>query len=274
MIAAGIECLIIEVSIAKKKWLVIGFYNPDKSMIIKNLETLETNLSHYLSQYDNIILLGDFNCEVTEEVMNTFCNTFCLKSLIRKPTCYKSIINPKCIDLILTNKPRSFQCSTALEVGLSDFHLLTLSVLKTKFRKKPPRVVKYRNYNRYTFHAFQADLNCNLADFNLNLLSNDDFHAIVMHLVELHLPLKTKYLRGNDQPFMNKQLRKEHMKRTMLKNKYLRNKTALNWKAFKMQRNYCVKLLREAKKSHFDSLNPSDVSDKKKILENSKSILL
>ena len=93
VIAAGIECLIIEVSIAKKKWLVIGFYNPDKSMIIKNLETLETNLSHYLSQYDNIILLGDFNCEVTEEVMNTFCHTFCLKSLIRKPTCYKSIIN-------------------------------------------------------------------------------------------------------------------------------------------------------------------------------------
>ena len=43
-------------------------------------------------------------------------------------------------------------------------------------------------------------------------LSNDDFHSFFMRLVDLHVPLKTKYIRGNDQPFMNKQLRKEHMK--------------------------------------------------------------
>ena len=86
-------------------------------------------------------------------------------------------------------------------------------------------------------------------------MSNDDFHFSLMRLVDLHIPLKIKYLRGNDQPFMNKQLRKEHMKRTMLKNKFLKNRTSLNWKNFKIQRNYCVKLLRDTKKHILKTLN-------------------
>ena len=142
------------------------------------------------------------------------------------PTCYKSTENPTCIDLILTNRPRSFQNSTALDVGLSDFHLFTLTVLRTSFKRKP-RVVKYRDYKNYSFNAFQADMYNELTNINFRVLSNDDFHTFLMRLVDLHVPLKTKYLRGNDQPFMNKQLRKEHIKRTMLRNKYL-NRTSPN----------------------------------------------
>ena len=67
-----------------------------------------------------------------------------------------------------------------------------------------------------------------------------------MQLVDHHAPIKTKYLRGNDQPFMNKQLRKEHMKRTMLKNKLRKHNTEENQIAFKRQYNHCVKLLKEA----------------------------
>ena len=270
LIAAGIECLFIEITIAKNKWLLIGFYNPDKSQITKNIDIVETNLFHYLSHYDNIILLGDFNCSVSETSMSTFCNTFCLKSLIKVPTCYKSTENPTCIDLILTNRPRSFLNSTALEVGLSDFHLLTLTVLKTSFKRKPPRIVKYREYKKYSFHAFQTDMYYQLGNVDFRCLSNDDFHTFFMRLVDLHVPLKTKYIRGNDQPFMNKQLRKEHMKRTMLKNKYLKNRSSLNWEAFKIQRNYCIKLLRETKKSYFGCLKPSDISDNKKFWKTTK----
>ena len=37
---------------------------------------------------------------------------------------------PTCIDLILTNRPQSFRSTCALEKGLSDFHLMTLTVMK------------------------------------------------------------------------------------------------------------------------------------------------
>ena len=90
MISGNIECIIQEVNISKKKWLLIGIYNPNKSQIANFLSTLEINLCHYLSSYDNVIILGDFNSEIKEEDMNAFCSLYNLKSLIKVPTCFKS----------------------------------------------------------------------------------------------------------------------------------------------------------------------------------------
>ena len=122
LLLGGIECLISEITISKKKWILVGTYNPNKSMISSHLDTLGKNLSHYLSSYDNVILLGDLNSEVKEEAMSEFCSIFNLTSLIKKPTCFKNPENPSCIDLILTNRPHSFQNSYILESELSDFH--------------------------------------------------------------------------------------------------------------------------------------------------------
>ena len=43
-----------------------------------------------------------------------------------------------CIDLILTNNPKSFQNTGVIETGVSDNHLLIFSFLKTSFTKMPP----------------------------------------------------------------------------------------------------------------------------------------
>ena len=93
-----------------------------------------------------------------------------------------------------------------------------------------------------------------------------------MELVNQHAPIKTKYLRGNDQPFMNKQLRKEHMKRTMLKNKLRKHNTEENRITFKRQRNLCVKLLKDTKKSYFGQLKSSVISDNKSFWKSVKPL--
>ena len=66
--------------------------------------------------------------------------TISLNSLIKQPTCFKNPENPTCIGMILTNKPRSFQSTCVIEIGLSDFHGITISTLKTHFRKLPPKI--------------------------------------------------------------------------------------------------------------------------------------
>ena len=45
-----------------------------------------------------------------------------LRSHIKEPTCFKRRENPGCIDLILTNKPRSFIQTGVIETGLSNYH--------------------------------------------------------------------------------------------------------------------------------------------------------
>ena len=48
--------------------------------------------------------------------------------------------------------------------------------------------------------------------------------------------------------FMNKSLKKAHMKRSRLRNIYLKSKTDTSRIAYIKQRNYCVSLLRKTKK--------------------------
>ena len=47
--------------------------------------------------------------------------------MINKPACFENPDKTSCIDLILTNCPRSFQNSCVIETGLSDFHNLVVS---------------------------------------------------------------------------------------------------------------------------------------------------
>ena len=62
---------------------------------------------------------------------------------------------------------------------------------------------------------------------------------------------------------MTKELQKEIMKRSKLKNKYNKNRNYENWSLCKKQRNYCVSLLRKIKKAYFEKLNIKKTGDNK-----------
>ena len=103
---------------------------------------------------DNFIVLGDLNTEISNSFLEQFCALYNLQSLIKKPTCFKSVDNPSCKDLILTNHPKCFQNSGVYETGTSDFHKLTFAVLKTYFQKAKPRIIKCRDYK----HLYNNDV--------------------------------------------------------------------------------------------------------------------
>ena len=90
--------------------------------------------------------------------MHELCSLFSFVSLIKDHTCFKSVEKPSCVDLILTNMPKSFQNSMVIETGLSDFHKLT--VLKTSFRK-------IINYKKISHTKFRNELGCILNRVNL-----------------------------------------------------------------------------------------------------------
>ena len=54
------------------------------------------------------------------------------------------------------------------------------------------------------------------------------------------------------------------MKRSILKNKFLGDRTEMFQKVYKKQRKICVNLLKRAKKEHFANLDISSTSDNKK----------
>ena len=87
----NLELFFVEVNIRKKKWLLGCSYNPHKNNISNHLHHLNKGLDVYLKSYDNILIMGDLNSEVSENCLNGFCNVISLKTHNRGPTCYKNL---------------------------------------------------------------------------------------------------------------------------------------------------------------------------------------
>ena len=103
-------------------------------------------------------MLGGFNTDIEEKHMKCFCDNYNLKSLIKQPTSYKNPDSPTCIDLLLTYAPRSFQSACVLKTGLSDFHLMTLTVMRKSLKKLQPRIINYRPYKNFSNEKFKSCL--------------------------------------------------------------------------------------------------------------------
>ena len=82
--------------------------------------------------------------EEQKTCLSDFLFEYQAKNLVKDKTCFKSIENPSCIDLFITNSCMSFQNTTAVSTGLSDFHKMIVTVMKTTFPKAKPKIVFYR----------------------------------------------------------------------------------------------------------------------------------
>ena len=86
-----------------------------------------------------------------------------------------------------------------------------------------------------------------------SLSSNENYEYLSYQFADVvnkHAPLKTKVLRGNNAPFINKHLRKEIYRRSALRSKFNRKPNNLNWEKYKKRRNKCVKLRKRSIKTY------------------------
>ena len=150
-----IERVFIEINLRNSKWLINCSHNTHKNNIATHLDRLSESLDTFSSDYQKFIILGDFNVEINENHMKSFCKNYDLTNLIKQPTSYNNPTNPTCIDLILTNAPRSFHSTYVVEIGPSDFHLMTMTVMRNSFKKYQPSIISYRSYKNFSNAAFR-----------------------------------------------------------------------------------------------------------------------
>ena len=103
-------------------------------------------------------MFGDFSAQIMNTTMKDICESYGLKHLITEPTCFKNAQNPTCIALIMTHSPKSFPNPLCVETSISEYHRLTVTVLKGRYRKLVPIKVKYRNYKKIDLRVFQQGL--------------------------------------------------------------------------------------------------------------------
>ena len=210
--------------------------------------------------------MGDFNIDITKENFSRFdkleelCNTFNLTNLIKSETCYTNN-HKSTIDLFFTNKPLSFQGTSTTETGLSNCHKLISTFMRSFVSRLKPKIIFFRNYKKFDETKFLSDLkNTNFsftsADPNENyLFLTNSFSKIV----EKHVPLKKKTLRGNHAPFVSKELRKAIYTGSRFRNRFPKKPDEINSKLYKQQRNKCVSIRRKSIKHYFSSITSNGI---------------
>ena len=197
--------------------------------------------------------------------MIDFCQNYELANLIKEYTCFKNILNPTCIDLMLTNKPKSFMKSTVIESDISDFHKMTLTVMKSFFPKQKHNIIRYRDYRNFSNESFRNDLLFEISNNASKNYLKENFQLFAEKIFNKHVPIKKKYFRANQAPFMNKSISKAIMNRSRLRKKYLKNRSVENKFFYNRQRNFCVSLIRKTKKAYFNSIETDNNVNGKKI---------
>ena len=115
--------------------------------------------------------MGDFNIDIKckgvgSNNLSDFCDLFHLTNIVKSDTCFTKT-HTSLIDLILTNKPSSFNKTLVTETGLSDYHKMITTFFKLHFSRLRPKVITYRNYKKFHEEKFLNDLK------ETNIIMND-----------------------------------------------------------------------------------------------------
>ena len=142
----------------------------------------------------------------------------------------------------MLTKPKSFYKSHSFVTGLSDCHKLIVSILRTSIQTLPPKFVIYRNEKNFHESNFLRDLDSRLIQGELYKIYEDPYtkmSEILFEVLNYHVTLKQKSVRGNHAPFMTRELSKAIMTKSKAKNSYVKWSSGDNFVAYKKAKNKC-----------------------------------
>ena len=126
---------------------------------------------------------------------------------------------------MLTNKPKSFYKSHSFVTGLSDCHELIVSILRISFQKLSPKFVVCGNQKNLHESNFLRDLDSRFIQGELSKNCEDPYtkmSEIFSEVLNYHAHLKQKSVRGNDAPFMTRELSKAIRTKSKVEDSYVK----------------------------------------------------
>ena len=152
---------------------------------------------------------------------------------------------------------------------------MILTATKTTFQKLRPRVINYRDYEYLDNENYRIDLLMEICNSCPRFDDSGFIEFFDLRRVTFDAPRKQKYARDNHMPFINKTLPKEIMKRTKLRNKFLKDKTYENEKKDIRYINIIVfQFCAKRKKEYCRNLGEKKVSNNKIFWKTVKHFLL
>ena len=98
-----IEGIFVELNLIKYKCSLFRSYHPPSQSDKYLFNHVKNGLDIYTKFYDKYTLVEDLNAKESEPCNLQFLFEMNAKNIVMEPTCFKSLSNPSCIDLVITN---------------------------------------------------------------------------------------------------------------------------------------------------------------------------
>ena len=274
------ETICIELLLKSQKWFIMFGYRPESINRDIFFEEINITLSKAINKYKNILFIGDLNIDLKipnhdkKHFLEDICDAFDLTNMVKGKTCFMSTEGSS-IDVMLTNKPRSFFKTYTIETGLSDHHKLILTFLRSHYSNKlKAKKIIYRDIKNINYEQFEYDI-ATLPMDEIHRFPDPytGFSTLFKSIVDRHAPIKTNIIRGNNKPFMNKELGKALKTKSRIKNKWNKwrsRENFLEWQKIKKKCNY---LTWKAEKDHFEKILSNGVITNKELWDKVKPAL-
>ena len=95
---------------------------------------------------------------------------------------------------------------TTIETGMSDFHKLTTTILRKTINKGNAKKIFYRDYKPFDHNTFEKRLQSEL--ISETIMDYSHFQSIFLETLNNRVLVEIKILCYDNNPFMNKALRK------------------------------------------------------------------
>ena len=270
------ESIFVKVILHENKYITIGnIYRPPSAPAVSfNCIVSTINSIH---EKNELVILGDFNrCWLDKASKNAkhIIGNLNLTQLINEPT----RVTPTCqslLDWILVSHPNRIIKSGITSDCFSD-HCMVFCIWKIKLPKLPPKLIKIRQDKKINVDEFINDLILVNWD-RYQIISNvheawSFFHSELTRIIDKHAPFKTIKVRGSHLPWITSDLLSSFRQRDKAWALYRMTKDRAHWESYRLLRNKCKTLTRNAKSNYYkESLN-HDFKNSKQFWKKIKTI--
>ena len=267
-----IETIFVEVEVNSKLKIIVGsIYRPNSASInitaTEQLSTFNENLTTILSSvgHKKIYILGDINIDVlkfdshkqTTDYVNSLFSLGCLQ-IITKPTrCNHN--SSSLIDHIVTNEISDKYVTGVLTCSISD-HFPIFCFLNHSREPLKHKTICSRKINDLNIGKFKTKLMeeswIDTLTINDAQISFNNFNAKFNKIYDETFPLKEQRFNKNihkNEKWITNGLLTSRRQKNNLYSVYVKNPSVVTCNIFKTYRNLYNKLLKDCKKSYYES---------------------
>ena len=239
-----------------KSILICTVYRPPSTTLAFS-DSLSRSLLDMLLYGNDIIILGDLNCNILEDTVDSrtlkeLCASFNLTQLVREPT---RITETKrsLIDVIMTTDPTLTESCSVITSSISDHNLVkvTLRISRPKVKAK---YVTTRSYAGYVPDSFCEDLSrvpWHMVYFFDDIDSQvETFNSLFLDVLDQHALIKRVTIKSRSNPFVTPEIKQLMKTRDRWHRKAIQTNDKLCWNGYRFFRQEVKRELRLAEKIH------------------------